>query len=347
MRKETQPYSQYSLVKEMCETSAVIRNFDREAARPLSFSSDKILLTGEGSSRIFPAKRSAALARYNGYRQSVVVEGALQAADYELGGYHLFVASNSGKTAEGVQLLSRLSEQSNSSAKRSSSPEAIAGIVGHAETPIARMSDRSYVLRCGKEDAVAASKSVIEQALVYETLFRSAHGDEAIDLAALSEAFSEVLSTPIDPDITGKLAASPTIYFAGRNDGVAEELTLKTNEITRLKSDYLEGTYAVHGIEEVMQPNEVVVVVEPFKEEEQKFREVLQEGVGMSVFAVSNRKTSFPTIRIPDLDDMNPYLQLAAGWNLLVETGIRLGIDLDKPVRARKVGNEYSSEPQR
>ncbi len=49
------------------------------------------------------------------------------------------------------------------------------------------------------------------------------------------------------------------IYFAGRNNGVAEELTLKTNEITHKKSDYLEGTFSVHGIEETMRPEEVVV----------------------------------------------------------------------------------------
>ena len=31
----------------------------------------------------------------------------------------------------------------------------------------------------------------------------------------------------------------------------------------------------------------------------------------------------------------------AAGWNILVGTGVALGINLDKPQRARKVGNEY------
>jgi glucosamine--fructose-6-phosphate aminotransferase (isomerizing) len=33
---------------------------------------------------------------------------------------------------------------------------------------------------------------------------------------------------------------------------------------------------------------------------------------------------------------------MAAGWNLLVEIGLSLGIDLDKPLRARKVGNEFT-----
>ena len=38
---------------------------------------------------------------------------------------------------------------------------------------------------------------------------------------------------------------------------------------------------------------------------------------------------------------MNPYVFLSAGWNLSVEIGLALGIDLDKPERARKVGNEF------
>ncbi len=52
----------------------------------------------------------------------------------------------------------------------------------------------------------------------------------------------------------------------------------------------------------------------------------------------------FPTIIIPDGGQYSEYVQLAAGWNILVETGIALGIDLDKPERARKVGNEYVPE---
>ena len=53
------------------------------------------------------------------------------------------------------------------------------------------------------------------------------------------------------------------------------------------------------------------------------------------------RPTRFPTIQIPDAGDLSGYVQMAAGWNILVETGIKLGIDLDKPERARKVGNEF------
>jgi len=32
---------------------------------------------------------------------------------------------------------------------------------------------------------------------------------------------------------------------------------------------------------------------------------------------------------------------MSAGWNILVEIGLAIGIDLDKPERAGKVGNEF------
>jgi glucosamine--fructose-6-phosphate aminotransferase (isomerizing) len=76
------------------------------------------------------------------------------------------------------------------------------------------------------------------------------------------------------------------------------------------------------------------------EEEFGKFQEVLVKGVGMTVVAIADRETPFPTIRVPSADEMSPAVYLAAGWNLLVEIGLALNIDLDKPTRARKVGNE-------
>jgi glucosamine--fructose-6-phosphate aminotransferase (isomerizing) len=60
----------------------------------------------------------------------------------------------------------------------------------------------------------------------------------------------------------------------------------------------------------------------------------------MTVIAVASKPTMFPTIQVPE-SDLQSYVNMAAGWNLLVEVGVKLGIDLDKPVRARKVGNEF------
>ena len=160
------------------------------------------------------------------------------------------------------------------------------------------------------------------------------------DFNKLGNLIIQVLQMPIPEEITETLMNSKIIYFAGRNNGVAEELTLKANEIARKKSDFLEGTYAFHGIEEVMNTDEVVVIVDPFKDEEEKYNNVLVKGIGLKVVAISTRKTIFPTMIIPEYGDFTNYLEIAAGWNLLVEVGINMGIDMDKTVRARKVGHK-------
>jgi len=159
--------------------------------------------------------------------------------------------------------------------------------------------------------------------------------------ARAADAARAVLETELDPAMVQAVAAAPMLYFAGRNNGVAEELTLKTNEITHKKSDYLEGTYAVHGIEEVMRPEEVLIVVDPFPEEIDKFTQELATKGKMKIMAIASRETGFPTIRVPDVPGYGRVLELLAGWNLLVHVGVALGVNLDKADRARKVGNIY------
>jgi glucosamine--fructose-6-phosphate aminotransferase (isomerizing) len=151
----------------------------------------------------------------------------------------------------------------------------------------------------------------------------------------------EVLTAKIDKKIIDMVSNAGMIYFAGRDNGVAAELALKTNEITRKKSAFLEGTFALHGIEEVMDRDEVLIWIDPFDFDQEKFMECIVKGAGVNVIAISAKKTLFPTIVIPDGGQYAEYLQLLAGWNILVETGIALKIDLDHPKRARKVGNEY------
>jgi glucosamine--fructose-6-phosphate aminotransferase (isomerizing) len=319
----------------MMQTPEVIRRFDPEAARaflPALKASGRLFLTGEGSSRIFPAKHAI----YDSLRKAdavaIATDGATQALEYDLGAYTVFGASNSGKTKEVVRLFQLLKAKGH---------RALFALTAYEDSPLDRLAAESQILVSGKEEAVAATKTVVEQALFYDSLLRALRGEAMDGLNELADKVEAALSLTIDPGLVNRAKEASTIYFAGRNTGVAEELTLKTNEITRRKADFLEGTYAVHGIEEVMDAGELVVVVEPFESEEEKFRQCLIDGVGLEVCAISTRKTTFPTVLIPEAGDYRSYVEIAAGWNLLVEIGIALGIDLDKPERARKVGNIY------
>lgn len=330
-------YVPFALPKDMLATVEVIANFDTEQAVDTAAaiaSVGKLLLTGEGSSRIFPAKHAITQARRNNWPVTLHTEGGKQAQQYPLADWAVFGASNSGRTAEVIGLFNALRNQNH---------QHLYSLTAFADSKLESLANKGYVLTCGKEGSVAATKSVVEQTLFYHALLEHVAGKPTLRnrLADLAGWFKTALTLTIDSDITNRVANAGTIYFAGKNDGVAEELTLKTNEITRKRADYLEGTYAAHGIEEIMDESDVLIWVDPFEDSEAKFEEVLVKGVGMTVIAIADRDTRFPTIRVPEAGDLSSYIMMAGGWNLLVEAGIALDVNLDKPARARKVGNEF------
>ena len=330
-------YKNFALVREMLETPGLIGEFDFQAARDAASAISKIgrlFLTGEGSSRIFPAKNLISEILRLGVPVAAATEGARQAHEYDLSKFVVFGASNSGKTKELISLFTQLCKQGH---------QQRFGLSANTPCTLEAVSNHCYTLKCGKEDAVAATKSVVEQALFYRSLIVALEPSSPL-LANRQEAATkaqQVLEAEIDPALIQQIAKAPVIYFAGRNNGVAEEITLKTNEITHKKSDYLEGTYAVHGIEEVMTAKDVVLLFDPFPEEIEKFKTTLVDGVGMTVIAIAAEETILPTICIPKVEGYWSILQLLAGWNILVQVGVGLGINLDKAERARKIGNEF------
>jgi len=336
MNLKEEKYKQYALVREMMDTVDVVKGFSADQTKEVAAeiaAAGRLLMTGEGSSRIFPAKNTIRKSLRWGLDLAAFTDGSRQSAEYDLADFAVFCASNSGRTKEVVLLAKKLAELGNGRCY---------GLSANSGTLLEQACRKTFVLKCGWEQAVAATKSVIEQAMFYESILRhiagKPNGSEWNDMAGPVE---QALTMKIDPEIVAEAARAGTIYFAGYNDGVAEELTLKTNEITRRKSDFLEGTYAVHGIEEVMDPEDIVFVVDPIEQEMEKFEEVLVKGVGLKVVAIADRDTPFATIRTPQAGELCQYVQLCTGWNLLVDIGLALGINLDKPERARKVGNEF------
>lgn len=321
----------------MMETIDVVNRFDPdqtiEIAKKIK-AIGKLLLTGEGSSRIFPAKNAIRKALHWGIDLTIITESSHQAANYDLSNYAVFCSSNSGRTKEVISLAKIISGRGNNNCF---------ALTTNSDTLLGKYCKETFILKCGWEHAVAATKSVVEQALFYESIiWNILNKNNKMIEPGLGNKIAHALTMHLDENIIESVAKASIIYFAGYNDGVAEELTLKTNEITRKKSDYLEGTYAVHGIEEVLEKDDVVFVIDPIDEEVDKFQKVLVDGVGLKVVAISTKQTPFQTIIIPDAGIMNPYLFLCAGWNMLVEIGLSLGINLDKPKRARKVGNEFN-----
>ena len=75
-------YSRFHLVREMMETAGIIRRFDPKAVEPFVPAlrkSGRLFLTGEGSSRIFPAKRAIYDCLRHADALSIAADGATQA----------------------------------------------------------------------------------------------------------------------------------------------------------------------------------------------------------------------------------------------------------------------------
>ena len=338
MNLTEEKYTRYYLCREMLETADIIRKFDPSVTERFTGrarSKKGLFLTGEGSSRLFPARRAISSILKKDYSIPVITEGCTQAREYNLEDFAVFAASNSGRTKEVIRFVEYLKGKNH---------DPVFAVTANKSTRLEELADDTYILTCQTEKAVAATKSVVEQSLFYDALLRNMRGDSMPGLDILSDQMREVLLSPVDPGITNLLKNAGIIYFAGRDNGVAAEIALKTNEITRKRSVFYEGTFALHGIEEIMNKDEVLIWIDPFEVDQDKFQECIVEGVGVHVIAISSQKTLFPTISIPDGGEYSEYLQIAAGWNLLVEAGLALGLDLDHPKRARKVGNEYIPE---
>src|SRR3989339_1713581 len=233
MNHQDENYLKYALVREMLEVKHVLAAM--EPSRIFEFTKhirhQKILLTGEGSSRIFPAKKVIYDAGVHHYKEIIITEGARQSAEYNLDDYTVFIASNSGRTKESLELIDTLKKKNH---------QQIMAVVAHKDTEIMNHADHSYLMKSGHEEAVAATKTVMEQALFYDILFRKSNHQDLPDLNQLGELIDQVLNSRIPEEIVHQLAAAEMIYFSGRNNGVAEELSLKANEITRKKFEYQE-----------------------------------------------------------------------------------------------------------
>ena len=255
-------YSKFALVREMLETASIIRNFDPGVSGKFvkNVKSHKgLFLTGEGSSRIFPARRAIYSNLRKDYKLPVLTDGCTQAMEYVLDDFAVFAASNSGQTKEVIRMVIDLKNKNH---------KALFGLTANKNTKLQELAADTHVLSCGKEEAVAATKSVMEQGLFYDSLLRNLRGEKMPGTKELGDKVEQAMTMKISREITDIIKQADMIYFAGRDNGVAGELALKTNEITRKKSAFLEGTFALHGIEEVMNKNEVLIWVDPFMEDQ-------------------------------------------------------------------------------
>ncbi|MGL4594982.1 MAG: sugar isomerase, partial [Thermoguttaceae bacterium] len=143
-------YSAFALVSEMLRTPDIISHFNFDQVSDVVQSIKKtgrFFMTGEGSSRIFPAKRLISSAMQRGLSCAFGTDGGRQSLDYNLSDWTVMGASNSGQTKELISLMQNLAAKKHAN---------LFGMTANAGTKLTEIA-KSIVLSCGKEEAVAAT----------------------------------------------------------------------------------------------------------------------------------------------------------------------------------------------
>ena len=111
MNLKDNKYAKYYLVQEMMGTVPTVAKFDPACSQFVADSlrkTGRMFFTGEGSSRLFPAKNCRRVALTWGLPVEVQNDGSHQAAGYDLSKFTVLVDSNSGRTKEALMLAKKL-----------------------------------------------------------------------------------------------------------------------------------------------------------------------------------------------------------------------------------------------
>lgn len=328
--------------KEMFEAKKVCLNFDFNITKNIAkkIGNKRIIFTGMGSSLLFPGKQAKNGALKFNISNRIEAYFASDLFQYEdFSDTFVFLCSNSGKTKEVIMLLEHIK-------KRNGKCIAITAV---KDSFLAQKCDETIFLTCGFEKGVAATKSVIEQGLIYDSLiFHLAKNQgKKVDFNFLRKELNEAakfieenISLEIKNDLLGVLTTSSNYYLVGLDNGVGEEIALKSHEIARKLAIFYPDTHISHGVAESIKKGCLIVlqpsIFDPLFMDFDKF----SRKIDSQLIRVDNKSLDHG-IKIKINKTFSNYCLLAGGWGLLRNVANKLSLDIDHPEKISKVGNLY------
>jgi glutamine---fructose-6-phosphate transaminase (isomerizing) len=331
-----------STEQEMLEAKNVCLSFDFNVTKDIAsqIGKNRIIFTGMGSSLIFPGKQAKNRAMKLGIDNKVEAFFASDLFQYnDFSDTYIFLCSNSGKTKEVILLLDYAQKHG---------AKCIA-VTTVADSILAQRADSKIILNCGFENGVAATKSIIEQALVYDSLiFHLAknQGKEIdfnkfkSDLLDTAEKMEKNMNSKLNDDLVDVLVKANHYFIVGLDNGVGEEITLKSYEISRRMALFYPDTHIVHGVEEVIE-GDCAIIFDPkqFSDYLADFENFSQK-TNCKLIGIGS-KPLLTGLDIEINETFKNYCLIAGGWGLLRNISAKLGVDIDHPTKASKVGNPF------
>ncbi|MFA6048518.1 MAG: glutamine--fructose-6-phosphate transaminase (isomerizing) [Candidatus Micrarchaeia archaeon] len=216
-------------------------------------------------------------------------------------------------------------------------------IVNVQNSSLDRLSDKTIFLNCGPEIGVAATKSFINQLIVFYLLAFASQGKFEQGKAELEKIAGTVEgeiaeNREVAEAIAKKIHKQSAAYFIGRgiNFAVALEAALKMKEITYIHAEGMPAGELKHGTLALIEEGTPVVAINPkdytFFETQGNAMETKARGAYVIGISDSASPTYDALMKIPKAQEIYyPLLCIVPLQLLAYYTAVMRGNDPDKP----------------
>ncbi len=219
----------------------------------------------------------------------------------------------------------------------------IISIINRPYSQLSEMSHQVINLNCGPELCVAATKSFINQMVVFYLLsfsMTNSFDKAAAHIKSMSQEIAKTIEWNNDKlnKLSRALKGKRDFYYIARgiNFAIASEGALKLKEISYIHAEGMPAGELKHGTLALIEPGTPVVVICP---DDYTFRETLSNAMeaksrGAYIIAVSDRKNEIYDfwVKIPKVDELlYPIVSIVPLQLLAYHMAVSLGHDPDRP----------------
>jgi glucosamine--fructose-6-phosphate aminotransferase (isomerizing) len=219
----------------------------------------------------------------------------------------------------------------------------IISLVNRTSSQLARLSDLVLPLRCGQENAVAATKSYIAQITILTVLshyIAKQHGTIAQKLKDIVPLVELAYETNLKKaeQIAKYIAGFNVCYFIARgsNFHIATEAALKMKEVSYVHGEGMPAGELKHGTLALIEKGTPVVVICP---DDYTFEDTIrnaEEAKSRGAFIIGVSDLYHPVfdewLKIPRVEDLlYPFVTIVPLQELAYSTALAKNIDPDRP----------------
>ncbi len=235
----------------------------------------------------------------------------------------IVVLSQSGETADLIHPLKALRDEND-----------IFTITNTPSSTLDRFASRSIYLNCGREIAVAATKSFSSQIFVTYLLKQKLSGEKIIEkLNKYEKEFDKVLAKnkPIIKEICKRFKKSKDFFFIGRgkNHPLALEGALKLKEISYIHAEGFAGGELKHGTLALIEKGVPVVALGDSEDIISNAIEIKTRG-GV-IIGISSKKSAIFDYHLSIPKYYEEIFMTVLMQQLSFEMTLKLGYNPDKP----------------